>query len=460
MADDLKGLMASPEFRAADAAGRAKIIGQHSAKFAGMDEATQLRMLSTLESKYGPSAGKRQEAFAESDRHLLSTAGTTALTLGLPLAGMGAGQLLTRGLGGGMQAAGRMAGSALGGAAAGKITGEPGALPITGSPMVDQGLTALVGQAVPEVGGALGGKLYKAAKGAQGAKALTSFEDQAATKASERMQSAIPWWRDQFSKDHAGLADMVFDKGPELLSQGYGDAMAKIGPYVEGTPMLIPVPTAQRMKLNVKALERQQGPALGMPDEVVVDMGQVVKHLPEIRTKDPGMYRDLVRHVDRYLGDVTGLPSEFKKARAAYAEGSGFIEAMQQSGAIDPVTRRLRADEMGKGMIKKDVMTQAAPASRSPATRDLLREISPVTKPAPQRGEIGIRVPGVSRRIGPEMRGFEHPAPIRIPTATNVPGMTVDTPRAITHGIPLGGGALTEIAREALQPRRRKPDAE
>ena len=269
------------------------------------------------------------------------------------------------------------------------------------------------------------------------------------------VQDAIPWWKGQFSKDHAGLMDMVYGSGPEKLQQGYADMLSKIGPYVEGQPILIDVRAAQRLGLDTKALARQPGAAMGAPDEVVVDMGKVVDKLPSLREKDPGAYAFIVRTVDRYLADMTGLPSEFKAARKAYAEGKGFVDSMQKSGAMDPAERRLKADKLATGLVKKDVLNQQASRSRAPVTRQALQEVSPLDRPAPVRGELDIHIPGLSRRLGSDTRGFERGPTVRIPTAKNVPGQTQTVHPAISKGLPMVGGGLDQIAREALARRRR-----
>lgn len=456
MADDLKGLLSSPEFTSASQPERLKILGQHSAKFDALDEASKIKSLSTLESKYGVGAPQRQEAMQAGNQAVQGILGT-GLSAGLPIAGMGLGQALSRGAGPVAQAGARMGGAMLGGATAGKLTGESG-IPITGSPTADQAIMATIAQAIPELGAGLIGKGVSTAKAAAGARALTQYEDAAATKIAGKVQEAIPWWKGQYSKDHAGLVDMVYGSGPEKLQQGYADMLTKIEPYVQGQPILIDVRAAQRLGLDIKALARQPGAAAGAPEEVVVDMGKVVQKLPALREKDPSAYSYIVRNVDRYLADMTGLPSEFKDARKAYAEGRGFIDSMQKSGAIDPAERRLKADKLATGLIKKDVLNQQASRARAPVTRQTLQEVSPLDRPAPIRGELDIHIPGLSRRLGSETRGFERGPTMRIPTAKNVPGQTQTTSPAISRGIPWIGGGLSQIAREAMT--RRRPDAE
>ncbi len=452
---DAKVVIASPEFQAASMEQKRKMLAGASPSFASQDEAWQRRYLSSRFQRpdASPPRAEAMKAANVQTRNLLVS---SALGAGLPIAGAVAGGVgaARAGLGPLASAALRTTGAAAGGGLSGALTGHPAMMSVTGNPALDQALMASVFQGAPELLSGAGIGAVKGARAVQSAKALSAFEDQAAGKFAS-VQDAIPWWKNQFSRDHKGLVDMVYGRGQELLSQGYGKTVESIGPHVKDAQMLLPIPAARRLGLETKGLAREPAPALGMPDEVMVNMKEVVDRLPRIRERDPGAYSDIVRHVDRHLGEVTGLPSQFQAARKAYAEGQGFMDSMREGGAVSPVTKRFDLEKFSQNMIKKDVLNANAARTRAPATRETIQEVSPLARPTPERMEHSIRMPFFTGGpVGGHIRAYEHVSPLTWETVKNVPGGPAEISPVISRGLPQALGGASQLAREAIESRR------
>lgn len=284
---------------------------------------------------------------------------------------------------------------------------------------------------------------YEAAQQARQMTAETRAE-QAAGIIGDHYKRIVPAWQDM-PGGTKGLADMVYGRGQQKLSDAYEQAMQQVIGKARGTEVQIPVEVAMRLGLpvdpDVAVRMGVQRSGLSIPGYQAEAPGAVMASLTPVDAellfkaaqgkwqKEPGAYRAAFNALDEAgIGDPA--------AREAYKAGQSLIQFTAASKMVRPAT--------SEGPERFDPQ-KAMNALMDLAKVDKLRK----------RGMGNIYegpIPEVSR-LGLPPAEIPAPAPIpkpTIPPATQPPPMPLRQPPAKPTEPPMPEGVSQSVILPSL----------